>query len=122
MACLTAADIRRAKKRLKVSDPIPTPEWGDPESYVHVRELDGAGLEEVLLAFRDKSGTRTVRNVVTASMLAMCDAEGELLFSNKPEELESLLMISFAPFQRCADEIMALSGITPDASEELAGN
>lgn len=108
---------------LKVSDPIPVPEWS-PDGCVHVRVISGEERDafeqtQARMSHRDNYGF--MRNT-RARMVAMfaCDAEGNRLFSDA--DATALGKKSAVALNRVFDAGRVMNGYTHEDIKELEGN
>lgn len=121
---IPSRDQIRSASDLKISEPIPVPEWVEgSEIYVKVITGDAhAGWQNQIAAkrgkdksFKDAKGIRTSLIVLSA-----CDENGTLVFS--PEDAEWLGEKSAAVVGRLWGAVTEINGIGEDAQKRLEKN
>lgn len=112
------------------TEKVPTPEWGDPDSFVHVRGLTAGEYEKWQLSSMAQSkgeGPRATLERMKGStarlvILGTCDENGEPVFSE--QDRAELQTMNNRALNRVALAIQKLSGIGDEEEvvNEFEGN
>lgn len=118
---LTAEDILNVKDI--TVERVEVPEWG---GHIYVRAMSGITRERYVKNLRKIVGhgkNRTEEFIIEKSsaklaMQTICDANGKLLFENKPEVIDQLAEKSSKALQRVVDAAARLNGLSDEAEAE----
>jgi hypothetical protein len=105
---------------LKTED-VPVPEWG---GSVLVRELRGRERDEWEASLAVQRGRQMVPDVANmrAKLVARCIVDGDLEPVFSQQDVNALGELSAAALDRVFEVASKLSGLNPDAVEEMAKN
>jgi len=111
------------------TEKVPTPEWGDPDSFVHVRGLTAGEYEKCSSPAWRRARARPARDARadegldrSSGDLGTCDENGEPVFSE--QDRAELQTMNNRALNRVALAIQKLSGIGDEEEvvNEFEGN